>query len=105
MYPLQRNDNGGLYSDGVGFDESKWDEILQYLYAKGIPQNGTCTVKALVKEAKVGYSSARKAIKAYHDGEQNLPIKKRKKQIRVDRSDEVVVGSRLGFEQTHHLFL
>ena len=104
MYPLQRNDNGGLYSDGVGFDESKWAEI-QYLYAKEIPQNGTCTIKALAKEAKVGYSSARKAIKAYHDGEQNLPIKKRKKQIRIDRSDEVVIGSRLGFEQTHHLFL
>ena len=70
MYPLKRNDNGGLYSDGVGFDESKWAEI-QCLYAQEIRQNGTCTIKALAKEAKVGYSSARKAIKAYHDGELN----------------------------------
>jgi hypothetical protein len=32
MYHLKRNGNGGLYSDGVGFDESKWAEILQCLY-------------------------------------------------------------------------
>ena len=67
MYHLKRNGNGGLYSDGVGFDESKWAEILQCLYAQEIRQNGSCTIKALARRQK----EARKAIKAYHDSELN----------------------------------
>jgi len=70
MHQIQRNANGAFYSDGVGFDELKWTEIVSLYERRRIRVKGTCTIKELANLAKVGYSSARKAIQAYHASKQ-----------------------------------
>ena len=95
MHPVHCNTNGGFYSNGRRFDDLKWAEIMSVVDALKL-QNNKCTVRQLAKEAKVSRGMAHKAIQYHNEGLRHPPQRE---------TEEKVVGSRLGLELEHHIFI
>ena len=92
-----QNSNGGSYHPGVPFTDAKWVSVTR-IYEKELEAHGKCTVQRLAERAQICKYSARKLKDYYDSGIHVPPLKAKDHRARG-------VGSLLGWEMCHHVFL
>ena len=94
---ILHNSEGGMYQHGIPFSSTEWARVSRR-YEHEIQSHGSCSVRRLVHLTGISVGSARKSIKAYHDG-YDVPI------VSPRGHRSAGVGSLIGLSEEHHAFL
>ena len=94
---ILHNSEGGMYQHGIPFSSTEWARVSRR-YEHEIQSHGSCSVRRLVHLTGISVGSARKSIKAYHDG-YDVPI------VSPRGHHLAGVGSLIGLSEEHHAFL